>query len=159
MSFSHAHDHNACTTRLVARAEQICADRGSKLTAQRRDVLQCLGQSHAAVGAYDIIERMAALGPRPAPITIYRALDFLLAHDLVHKVESKNAFIACAGAHDTPAVALMICESCDIVTEGEQSRLAKDLKQMADSEGFLVRRAVIEVSGLCASCADKAPNA
>jgi Fur family zinc uptake transcriptional regulator len=87
------HDHAHCTADLIARAERTCERRGSKLTGQRREILASVAQSHSAVGAYDIIERMAEHGPRPAPITVYRALDFLLAHGLVHKIESRNAFV------------------------------------------------------------------
>ena len=32
---------------------------------------------------------------RPAPITVYRALDFLRENGLVHRIESRNAFVAC----------------------------------------------------------------
>ena len=79
MSFPDPHhDHAHCKADLIARAERTCARRGSKLTGQRRDVLACVAQGHEAVGAYDIIERMAEHGARPAPITVYRALEFLL---------------------------------------------------------------------------------
>ena len=76
-----------------------------------------MAQSHSAVGAYDIIERMAEHGPRPAPITVYRALDFLLAHGLVHKIESRNAFVACSHSHEGQPAALLICETCGTVSE------------------------------------------
>ena len=60
MSFPEPHhDHSHCTADLIARAERTCARRGSKLTGQRRDVLACVARSHSAVGAYDVIERMA----------------------------------------------------------------------------------------------------
>src|SRR5262245_21314553 len=94
------HDHDHCTGELLARAEQMCTRRCARLTAQRRDVLECVARSHAAVGAYEVIERMADHGPRPAPITVYRALDFLVAHGLVHKIESRNAYVACSHSHE-----------------------------------------------------------
>lgn len=74
--------------------------RSARLTSQRRDVLSCVARSHAAVGAYEVIDRMADHGPRPAPITVYRALDFLAAHGLIHKIESRNAYVACSHAHE-----------------------------------------------------------
>ena len=70
-----------------------------------------------AAGAYDIIERMAEQGPRPAPITVYRALDFLAAHGLVHKIESRNAFVACSHSHEGEPAALLVCEACGTVAE------------------------------------------
>ncbi len=159
MSFPDPHhDHHRCTVSLIARAEQVCAERGSKLTPQRRDVLACVAEGHEAVGAYDIIERMAGRegGARPAPITIYRALDFLLAHNLVHKVESRNAFVACSCAHGPDPAVLMICEACGAVSETAAAGLGRELATLAGGEGFSPRRTVIEMTGRCARCAEGA---
>ena len=65
----------------------------------RRHVLEALLASHKPLGAYEIIEHLAqhrsTQQNRPAPITIYRALDFLRDNGLVHRIESRNAFVAC----------------------------------------------------------------
>jgi Fur family transcriptional regulator, zinc uptake regulator len=147
------HNHAKCTANLIARAEQTCAASGARLTDQRREILACVAQSHAAVGAYDVIERMAAHGPRPAPITVYRALDFLLSHNLVHKIESRNAFVACACAHENAPPALLICDACGNVDEIIEEAANKDLQRAASAQGFKVNRAVIELSGTCSQCA------
>ena len=60
-----------------------------------RQVLQALLSSHRPLGAYEVIDELAKSMPRPAPITVYRALDFLLANGFIHKLESVNAFVAC----------------------------------------------------------------
>ena len=153
------HDHRRCTTALLARAEKICAEKGSRLTGQRRAVLACVAEGHEAVGAYDIIERMAggAAGARPAPITVYRALDFLLAHNLVHKVESRNAFVACSCAHEAGPSVLMICEACGAVSETAASELGTGLAALAARERFIPRHTVIEMSGRCTRCAGGGP--
>ena len=148
-----SHDHAHCTAELLARAERTCERRGSRLTGQRRDVLNCVAQSHSAVGAYDIIERMAELGPRPAPITVYRALDFLEAHGLVHKIESRNAFIACTHPHDGRPAAMLVCEACGLVTELDASDALASLEAAAMAQGFKRHRSVVELTGTCASCA------
>jgi Fur family zinc uptake transcriptional regulator len=150
------HNHAKCTAELISRAERTCERRGSRLTHQRREVLACVGQGHAAVGAYDIIERMAAHGPRPAPITIYRALDFLLAHGLVHKIESRNAFVACAGTHDGEPTAFLICEGCGAVAELVAGEAVAALAAAAAGQGFAALRTVIEVSGRCRACQGEA---
>jgi len=157
MSFPEPHhNHDRCTAELLARAERTCERRGSRLTEQRRDVLNCVAQSHAAAGAYDIIERMAAHGPRPAPITVYRALDFLLAHGLVHKIESRNAFVACSHVHDGEPTAMLICETCGLVAEMDAPQVYATLKAMADGQGFAEQRTVIELAGLCSACREAA---
>jgi Fur family zinc uptake transcriptional regulator len=146
------HDHQNCTAELLARAERTCERRGSRLTGQRRDVLNCVAESHSAVGAYDIIERMAGHGPRPAPITVYRALDFLEAHGLVHKIESRNAFIACTHPHEGKPAAMLVCEKCGLVAELDASEMFDALQSAAKSQGFAVHRSVVELTGLCAAC-------
>ena len=146
------HNHAKCTAELISRAERTCERRGSRLTGQRREVLSCVGQSHAAVGAYDIIERMAEQGPRPAPITVYRALEFLLAHGLVHKIESRNAFVACSHAHDGQPAALLICEGCGTVAELDVADAFAAVDQAAAAQGFRRARTVIEMAGTCVAC-------
>jgi Fur family transcriptional regulator, zinc uptake regulator len=146
------HDHAHCTAELLARAERTCERRGSRLTGQRRDVLDCVAQSHSAVGAYDIIERMASRGPRPAPITVYRALDFLEAHGLVHKIESRNAFIACTHPHEGQPAAMLVCEHCGLVAELDAPQAFSALQSAARAQGFTVHRSVVELTGLCATC-------
>ncbi len=153
MSFPEPHhNHAKCTSELLSRAERTCERRGSKLTGQRRDVLNCVAQSHSAVGAYDIIERMAEKGARPAPITVYRALEFLEAHGLVHKIESRNAFVACSHAHDGAPAALMICESCGLVAELDVPETFATLRKAAAAQGFAERRTIVEMAGLCTAC-------
>ena len=149
------HNHDTCTAELLARAERTCERRGSRLTGQRREVLNCVAESHSAVGAYDIIERMAGHGPRPAPITVYRALDFLEAHGLVHKIESRNAFIACTHPHEGKPAAMLVCEKCGLVAELDAPEMFEALQSAAKSQGFAVHRSVVELTGLCAACGEK----
>ena len=147
-----SHNHAKCTAELLARAERCCERRGSRLTGQRRDVLSCVAQSHAAVGAYDIIERMAGRGARPAPITVYRALEFLEAHGLVHKVESRNAYVACSHPHDGAPAALLVCDHCGLVAELDVPPVFGALEAASEARGFHVRRSVVELSGACGNC-------
>jgi Fur family transcriptional regulator, zinc uptake regulator len=147
------HDHAYCTAELISRAELICAKRGTRLTEQRKEVLASVAESHSAVGAYEIIERMAIGGARPAPITIYRALDFLLEHDLVHKIESRNAYVACSGAHANDHPTLLICNECGVVDEVIAPEINACLASAATEKRFAVNKTVIELSGTCNQCA------
>ena len=88
------HDHQRCTADALAHAERFCAERSQRLTPIRRRVLEVLLENHNPLGAYEIMDRAAASGTRPAPITVYRALDFLRENGLVHRIESRNAFVA-----------------------------------------------------------------
>ena len=88
------HDHNRCTAEAIDHAERVCERRAQKFTPIRRQVLQALLSSHRPLGAYEVIDELAKSMPRPAPITVYRALDFLMENGLVHRIESRNAFLA-----------------------------------------------------------------
>ena len=146
------HDHEQCAAELMARAERACARHNARLTTLRREVLGAVGESHRAAGAYEIIERLAREGPRPAPISIYRALEFLGDLGLVHRIESRNAFVACSRLHEAGRAVLMVCEHCGVVEEMEAASVFDGLDVLAGAQGFETRRAVIEISGRCAPC-------
>lgn len=150
------HNHRHCQDDLIARAERVCEERGSRLTEQRRDILACVAEDHGAVGAYDIIEKMARRGVRHAPVTVYRALEFLREHGLVHKVESRNAFIACLHEHGEQPTALLVCQDCNSVEEVDAEEVFRDLARLARLSRFQTRQTVVEMGGLCAGCQRKA---
>src|SRR5437899_12145699 len=107
------HGHGRCTADAMTHAEQVCVRRAQKFTPIRRQVLQALLSSHRPLGAYEVIDELAKSMPRPAPITVYRALDFLMENGLVHRIESRNAYLACAHAHAAAArAAILISDAC-----------------------------------------------
>jgi Fur family transcriptional regulator, zinc uptake regulator len=147
------HDHDRCAAEGINHAERICRERSQKLTPIRRQVLQALLASHRPLGAYEIIDALAKSMPRPAPITVYRALDFLMANGLVHRIESRNAFLACAHDHDAAAmVAFLICERCGSVGEIPAATMAQSLGAAARATGFAPKLSVVEITGTCAHC-------
>lgn len=141
----------------LARAEAACAARGARLTALRRAVLGLVIEARQPVGAYALLERLRASRAGAAPPTVYRALDFLLAQGLVHRVERLNAFVACGAAHDHGGHAhpaqLLVCAGCHAVTELDDHAVAAAIARAADAAGFHVERVTVEVEGLCARCA------
>ena len=68
------HDHDACATEALGRAESLCAAEGARLTAVRRRTLEILLETHRAMGAYDVLERLAeeGFGHQP-PVLGHRA--------------------------------------------------------------------------------------
>ncbi len=147
------HDHDRCAHDALAHAEAICTARHERLTPIRRRVLEALLASHQPLGAYELIDRLAEDGPRPAPITIYRALDFLREQGIVHRIESRNAFIACVHNHDSgDPVVFLICEQCGAVGEAASAAVADIIRQAARAAGFTPKTPVIEIYGTCAHC-------
>lgn len=147
------HDHDRCASDAIAHAEAICAARHERLTPIRRRVLEALLASHQPLGAYELIDRLAEDGTHPAPITVYRALDFLREQGLVHRIESRNAFIACVHNHASgDPVVFLICEKCGAVGEAASASVADTIKSASRAAGFTPKTPVIEIYGICAHC-------
>src|SRR6202051_3923640 len=147
------HDHGRCTADAIDHAERVCAQRAQKFTPIRRRVLQALLSSHRPLGAYEVIDELAKSMPRPAPITVYRALDFLMENGLVHRIESRNAYLACAHDHDAAAmVAFLICERCGSVGEIPAMPAAQSINTAARATGFAPKWSVVEITGTCMHC-------
>jgi Fur family transcriptional regulator, zinc uptake regulator len=159
------HNHGSCLEAAVTRAEQAFEANGLRLTQLRRKVLEEIAASHYAVGAYEVLERLAAKGQRLAPISVYRAIDSLLHAGVVHRLESRNAFFACHAPH---AVAkdqerangnvILACDSCSLVAEIEGTGIFDALAQSAAGAHFKTVRQVVEINGLCRHCQDMAPR-
>ncbi len=146
------HDHRHCVATLLAAAERLCNARNARLTAGRRRVLEIVAESHSAIGAYDIIDRLAERERRPAPVTVYRALDFLIDQGLVHRLASVNAYVACARPSDDHGAQFLICKRCRTVAEMSSAAVFHAIVDGADAAGFDVSAPVVEVAGVCVNC-------
>lgn len=150
------HDHGACVSDTLAAAEVRCATDGVRFTPVRRKVLEILLQEHRALGAYAILDKLREDGFGSQPPVAYRALDFLVANGLAHKIERLNAFIACVHPSHAHTPAFMICRLCDAVAETHSSPARGLLGDAARATGFRIERTVVEAEGVCPSCVDKA---
>ena len=142
---------------ILAQSETLCRSRGARLTPIRRKVLEVLLDAAKPLGAYDLADAVALQGRRMAPITVYRALDFLIENGLVHRLASQNAYIACAHQHGPKeTVAFLICENCGSVDEVTSAALSKTLSDVLEREKFTPHGQIIEITGRCADCDGKA---
>jgi Fur family zinc uptake transcriptional regulator len=145
------------TEALLDRAASICEARGARLTDLRRQVLGLILDAESPTGAYELLDRLRATRHRAAPPTVYRALDFLLEHGLIHRLERLSAFVGCVahapGEDAGHAAQFLICRTCGRVTELDDHELAHALADAARRLGFTVGTATIEAEGLCAACA------
>lgn len=150
-----AHDHARCRDDALAQAAELCGRRGLRLTELRRRVLELVWDSHAPVGAYEILERLGDGGEerrRAAPPTVYRALDFLSREGLVHRLDSLNAFVGCSAPEAAHRACFLICRGCRNAAELREPGLEGSLDRVAAAAGFAVERATVELAGLCSRC-------
>jgi Fur family transcriptional regulator, zinc uptake regulator len=149
------HDHDRCLEEAMTRARKAFDDKGLKLTPLRRAVFGEIASSHRAIGAYEVLDKLAARGERLAPISVYRAIDALLAAGMVHRFESRNAFFACHAGHDVRTRHLVLsCDSCGRIAEVDGNKAFAAIDKAAASAGFSPKSAVVEVWGVCADCSE-----
>lgn len=146
------HDHARCIESALKRADDHCRSRGLRLTDIRRRVLELVWASHAPVGAYALLEQLAAEGFCAAPPTIYRALDFLLSGGLIHRIEKRNAFVGCIHPGSPHLGHFLLCSQCGVAVELDDPTIAKALAAAAGRVGFELTGQTVELTGLCPAC-------
>ncbi|MCU7940196.1 MAG: transcriptional repressor [gamma proteobacterium symbiont of Bathyaustriella thionipta] len=109
-------------------------------------------QNHKAIKAYDILKIMSKPGELVKPPTVYRAIDFLLEHGFIHKIESLNAFIACYHEHRKECFQLLICDECGMVEEQTNSKICHEINLSSEQAGFILKHPVVELHGICFQC-------
>jgi Fur family zinc uptake transcriptional regulator len=149
----HPHDHSHCVHDALSEAERLGTARSVRLTEIRRRVLELVWSSHKPLGAYDILDRLTAEGHKPAPPTVYRALEFLLEQKLIHRIASRNAFIGCSHPGAPHAGYFLLCTTCGNAEEiGNSTPLAQAVAAAAGLAEFLVESQTLELAGTCRHC-------
>lgn len=136
----------------MAQAEALAKAQGLRLTPVRRRTLEILLEAHRAMGAYDVLDRLADSGFGRQPPVAYRALEFLVDHGLAHRIQRLNAFTACMHPGQAHSPVFLICRTCDAVAEAPGAEVRAALEAGAGALGFAVERASIEAVGLCPVC-------
>ncbi len=122
------------------------------LTKNQQTVLDILESAKEPLKAYAILFDTQKKGIK-APLQVYRALDKLIEIGKVHKIESKNSYIACkhkkcdAGT----STSFLICEICDLVTELKKNVSSYFSKQSAEVN-FSYSKHNLEIYGICNNC-------
>ncbi|ANF82827.1 Fur family transcriptional regulator [Acinetobacter sp. NCu2D-2] len=150
------HDHPNVETRL-AEAERFCVENGVRLTPLRKEVLELILNATGPMGAYDLLAKIKNNSDRPAaPPTVYRTLDFLLENGFIHRLTSINAYIPCCHPREGHQAAFLICTECQAVKEASAQGLLDQLASLAASDDFSAHHSIIEISGICQQCRNKA---
>lgn len=144
------------TQTALAAAASRCTLAGETLTPLRRRVLELLLAQEGPAKAYDLLDALKEGHAGARPPTVYRALEFLVRMGLAHRIESLNAFMACWGTHGHAPALVLICARCGAAIEADASGAQAAVSAAAAEAGFEVQRAMIEATGLCATCAEAA---
>lgn len=132
--------------------EVICRHRGGRMTRQRRAVLGKLLQGKRPLSAYELRDMLLPEDVSITPASVYRCLDFLVEHGLVHRLETTRSFIACDHPEHPHAVHFLICRQCGTVVEAEDKRIASAADSLGNRLGFALDQRTVELTGICAAC-------
>lgn len=151
--YDRSHTSPELAERAVQAAREVCEQNGLRFTAIRQSVLQTLWQAGQPVGAYELIRILEARLNRPlSPPTVYRALEFLVEHGFVSRIETKNAYVPFSAPHRDHVCVFFICEHCGASAEVENKSVEVLFDQDAADLGFRIGKRVIELQGTCAHC-------
>lgn len=156
---SRSADTGAPVLQALGEAEQLCQQRGSRLTLLRRRVLEIIWTSRRPLGAYDILDILRGDGRRGAPPTVYRALDFLLEEGLIHRLASLNVFIGCPHPAENHCGQFLICTACGKVTELDSQVIEETVRIEATRCDFEVESQMVEILGCCPDCQPRTSRA
>ena len=124
-----------------------------KLTRNQEIVLNLLENHGAPLKAYTILSDTQKKGIK-APTQVYRALDKLIEIGKVHKIESKNSYVACniSNCNAMTSTSFLICEKCEKVTELEKDNLKSFFGTLSQSANFEYSDHNLEIFGCCNAC-------
>ena len=145
----------AAIGRHLEAARRRCEGVGVQWTPLRAEMLRLLLQRGGSAKAYELLADMQAKLGKTAPMTVYRALDFLVAHGLVHRVASGSTFVACHhpdAPHDDAMI--LVCDLCGSAVECDDAALSGPLVRTLRNAGFDARN--VEIRGRCEHCRDEA---
>ena len=128
----------------------------TKLTDNQQTVLDLLENAKEPLKAYKILFDTQKKGIK-APPQVYRALDKLIEIGKVHKIESKNSYIACNNANcsSQTSTSFLICEMCDKVTELAKNNLYSLFAEISEKSNFKYTKHNLEIYGTCKACKNK----
>ena len=126
----------------------------NNLSKNQQIIFNLIHKSPEPLKAYTILFNVQKKGIK-APPQVYRALDKLVEIGKIHKIESKNAFVACRNSdcEISKATAFSICEKCEEVDEISDIKLSKYLSNFNHKKGMKFKRFNLEFFGLCKKCA------
>ena len=139
----------ASDTSTLAAVERLCAERQLRFTALRRRVFAWLWHSQKPLKPYELLER---LGAQAHPPTIYRTLDFLKQHRLIHHLPSLGAYLCCKHPQAHAVCCVFLCPQCQAARECCDAGFEAQLHGLAQTWQVELQPMAVEIQALCAGC-------
>jgi Fur family transcriptional regulator, ferric uptake regulator len=141
-------------TEIPGRLQEQLADRGIRMTQQRRAILRVIETANKHLDAAQLLRKAQKLDASVDRSTVYRTLDLLKRQglidelDLMHMEGEKHFYERKTGKDHIH----MACFRCGKITEF-QSEIFESLKQQLQQDcRFRIAVARLEIGGYCAAC-------
>jgi Fur family ferric uptake transcriptional regulator len=134
------------------------ADRGLRLTRQRRAVLDAVAEASSSVSPLEVFDAARLRCPELGLTTVYRTFEILGeigALRRVHGHKHCEAFVPAGAAHGHTVV----CSSCGRVSEFTECDMHAVADAAAHQTGYLITEHFLQLSGVCRRCAGSAAAA
>lgn len=149
------HAHVERTGKALARAAQATLERaGEQWTVMRASVFDALAGFDNPASAYDVTEVISKReNRRVAANSVYRILDLFVGANLARRVESENAYVINAHPDCLHDCIFLVCDQCGRTRHVDDDAVTTRVRAVAEQAGYVPARPVIEVRGLCETCA------
>ena len=144
--------HKQCVSKAKIRFNNRLKQLGQSIGTYDKPVMKLLLSDHRCLSAYDIADKVSEAGKRVQPVQIYRSLEKLMNLGVVHRISTKNSYIACYEEGDCKTGQFLICTECKKVKEVESNLIENEITASAEKNRFSITSQTIEVLGLCAKC-------
>lgn len=131
---------------------QFCHQHAIKLTPLRQQVLDILSEQKQPLTAYAVLDILKISNPKAQVMSVYRVLEFLQQHDLVHRIENLNAFMVCSHLAEHHVSQWLICKTCGSAKEYVSDHFQQVIEHIENNTGFSVSIPTIELMGTCKAC-------
>lgn len=171
LSTHHCHVyHHTSIDQRIDDAKRHCQKQGGRFTPLRERVYRLILTARKPLGAYDLIsalQQLCATDTRTsnkttnkktdanrtiAPPTVYRSLDFLLQHGLIHQLNSISSYVPCCHPRQSHTAAFLICTHCKRVQELSDPPVNELIRHSQAKFHFLIQKSMLELSGVCNDC-------
>ena len=137
---------------VVSRLEQLCQDKGLKMTDQRRVIARVLSEADDHPDVEQLYRRAAKIDPGISLATVYRTLQQMAADgsiDMLRTAEGEAVYRACSTGHHHH----LVCRECGRTVEVEGPAVERWAHKISEEHGFTDVQHTLEIFGTCADCA------
>jgi Fur family zinc uptake transcriptional regulator len=122
-----------------------------ELSRNQTEILSCLRAAEEPLSAYAILDRVRSSGIAHPP-TVYRALNELMQLGMVHRLQSRPAFVACDHGGCDGKYGFAICRQCGKVVEIPLSNDDQAALLGLAPQEIAPEQVTLEIAGLCEAC-------